>query len=95
LEAAKYVFGVSKAFTRESDAVSADEIAPLRPHSPSGDNHYITREGADRLREQVSALLEERRVRKQRTKPQGFGQCAADRISHSEASADHGIGYRR
>jgi transcription elongation factor GreB len=54
--------GVSKAFTRESDAENADEITPLRPHSVPGEKHYITREGADRLRQQVNALLEERRV---------------------------------
>ncbi len=54
--------GVSKAFTRESDEASGDEIAPLRPHVPPGVKRYITREGADRLRQQANALLEEKRA---------------------------------
>ena len=54
--------GVSKAFTRESDDASGDEIAPLRPHAPLGAKRYITRRGADRLRQQANVLLEEKRV---------------------------------
>jgi len=54
--------GVSKAFTRESDEGSGDEIAPLRPHVPPGMKRYITKEGADRLRQQANALLEEKRA---------------------------------
>ena len=55
-------FGVSKAFTRESDEASGDEIAPLRPPVPPGVKRYITKEGADRLRQQANALLEEKRA---------------------------------
>jgi transcription elongation factor GreB len=53
---------VSKAFTRESDEASGDEIAPLRPQVPPGVKRYITKEGADRLRQQATALLEEKRA---------------------------------
>src|ERR1051326_2995485 len=53
---------MSKAFTRESDDASADEIAPLRPHAPLGATRYITRQGADRLRQQANVLLEEKRA---------------------------------
>jgi transcription elongation factor GreB len=53
---------VSKAFTRESDDASGDEIAPLRPHAPLGAKRYITRRGADRLRQQANVLLEEKRA---------------------------------
>jgi transcription elongation factor GreB len=53
--------GVSKAFTRESDEVSGDEIAPLRPQLLPGARRYITKEGANRLRQQESALFEEKR----------------------------------
>lgn len=55
-------FGVSKAFTRESDDASGDEIAPLRPHARPGVKRYITKEGADRLRQQANTLLEEKRA---------------------------------
>jgi len=54
--------GVSKAFTRESDEASGDEIARLRPAVPPGVKRYITKEGADRLRQQANALLEEKRA---------------------------------
>src|SRR5579859_6013545 len=54
--------GVSKAFTRESDEASGDEIAPLRSHVPPGVTRYITRDGADRLRQGANALLEEKRT---------------------------------
>lgn len=55
-------WGVSKAFTRESDEASGDAIAPLRPHVPPGVKRYITKEGADRLRQQANAMLEEKRT---------------------------------
>jgi transcription elongation factor GreB len=54
--------GVSKAFTRESDEASGDEIVPLRPHTPAGAKRYITKQGADRLRQQANELLEEKRA---------------------------------
>jgi len=53
---------VSKAFTRESDEARGDDVAPLRPLVPPGVKRYITKEGADRLREQANALLEEKRA---------------------------------
>lgn len=53
---------MSKAFTRESDENDAEEIPsgwfPLSP----GAKNYITREGADRLRQSLNELLEKRRV---------------------------------
>jgi transcription elongation factor GreB len=54
--------GVSKAFTRESDEAGADDIAPLRPRTPLGVKRYITRQGAERLRQQANVLLEEKRA---------------------------------
>lgn len=53
---------MSKAFTRESDDASADEIVPARPQVSAGVRNYITREGADRLRNRLEELLEQRRV---------------------------------
>ncbi len=53
---------MSKAFTRESDDPRDDEIAPLRQQVPPGMKRYITRQGADRLRQQANPLLEEKRV---------------------------------
>jgi transcription elongation factor GreB len=53
---------VSKAFTRESDEASGDEIAQLRSHPPPEVKRYITKEGADRLRQQANDLLEEKRA---------------------------------
>ncbi len=53
---------MSKAFTRESDDSSADEIRPVRTQPSPGSKNYITRQGADRLRQQIEDLLEKRRV---------------------------------
>ena len=53
---------MSKAFTRESDEASADEIAPVQPQVSAGARTYITREGADRLRNRLEELLKQRRV---------------------------------
>ena len=53
---------MSKAFTRESDDANADEFAPVRPQLLAGAKNYITREGADRLRQRLNDLLEQRRV---------------------------------
>jgi transcription elongation factor GreB len=52
--------GVSKAFTRESDDASGDEIEPVRPHAPLGAKRYITRRGAERLRQEANVLLEKK-----------------------------------
>lgn len=49
---------MSKAFTRESDE-NAEEFV-LQPFPPAVGKRYITKEGAERLRQQASALLEEK-----------------------------------
>ena len=54
---------MSKAFTRESDGNEAEEIPSGRFQLPPGARNYITREGADRLRQSLNDLLEKRRVR--------------------------------
>lgn len=53
---------MSKAFTRESDDRSADEVAPARPQPLAGVKNYMTRQGADRLRLRIDELVEQRRV---------------------------------
>lgn len=53
---------MSKAFTRESDDASGDEIAPLRSHVPPGVKRYITKEGADRFRQQATILMDKKRA---------------------------------
>ena len=53
---------MSKAFTRESDDSSPDEILPPRSQPSPGLKNYITRQGADRLSQQIGDLLEQRRV---------------------------------
>jgi len=54
---------VSKAFTRESDDESgAEEIPSLRPQLPPGTRNYITREGADRLKQRLNDLLEKKQA---------------------------------
>ena len=52
---------MSKAFTRESDDVQADEIPVLR-FQPSGGRNYITKEGAERLKQRLLDLQQERRL---------------------------------
>lgn len=51
---------MSKAFTRESDESGAEEIPPFRPQLPPGARNYITREGAERLRQNLTDLLEKK-----------------------------------
>ena len=53
---------MSKAFTRESDEDDAEEILSGRFQVSPGAKNYITRQGADRLRENLNELLEKRRV---------------------------------
>src|SRR5215813_8060361 len=55
-------WGMSKAFTRESDEPSGDEIVPVRSHVPPGVKRYITKEGADRFRQQATVLIDEKRA---------------------------------
>jgi transcription elongation factor GreB len=47
---------MSKAFTRESDD-EAEVVPPPRPALPFGVKNYVTRAGADRLREELVRLL--------------------------------------
>jgi transcription elongation factor GreB len=49
---------MSKAFTRESDESGDDEVPTFRPQLPPGTTNYITREGAERLRQRLNGLLE-------------------------------------
>ena len=58
----RYHFSVSKAFTRESDDAEVEDIPVDRFQLPPGARNYITRAGADRLRESLNELLEKRRV---------------------------------
>ena len=54
---------MSKAFTRESDDDSgAEEIPSLRPQLPPDTRNYITREGADRLKQRLNDLLEKKQA---------------------------------
>ena len=54
---------MSKAFTRESDdGFGAEETPSFRPQLPPGTRNYITREGADRLRQRLNDLLEKKQA---------------------------------
>src|ERR1035437_6666716 len=54
---------MSKAFTRESDDESgAEQIKSLRPQLPPGTGNYITREGADRMKQRLNGLLEKKQA---------------------------------
>jgi len=53
---------MSKAFTRELDDSDSEVPSPLRPHLPPGTRNFITRAGADRLRQRLSALLEKKQA---------------------------------
>ena len=54
---------MSKAFTRESDDESgAEDIPSFRPQLPPGTRNYITREGADRLKQRLNDLLEKKQA---------------------------------
>src|SRR5580765_5610653 len=46
---------MSKAFTRESD--HSEEVPIVRLQLPPGTRNYITREGADRLRQRLDELI--------------------------------------
>jgi transcription elongation factor GreB len=54
---------VSKAFTRESDDESGAEETPhFRLQLSPGTRNYITREGADRLKQRLNNLLEKKQA---------------------------------
>ena len=63
LLSSRYVYLVSKAFTRESDDDSGtEEISFLRLQLPPGTSNYITREGAGRLKQRLNDLLEKKQA---------------------------------
>ncbi len=71
---------MSKAFTRESDDESgAEEFPSLRPQLPPGTRNYITREGADRLKQRLNDLLEMKQVFATRSNEAGTGAEAEQR----------------
>ena len=52
---------MSKAFTHESDS-GAEEIPAFRPQLPPGTRNFITRVGADGLRQRLTDLLERKQA---------------------------------
>ena len=54
---------MSKAFTRENDGDSDGDEEGASPALPAGGKNYITREGYDRLRAELFALIDEERPR--------------------------------
>src|SRR5262249_40340209 len=50
---------MSKAFTRESDDCP-EQLASNRPSLPPGVRNYITREGAEQLKQRLARLVEQR-----------------------------------
>ena len=52
---------MSKAFTREPDS-GAEEISAFRPQLPPGTRNFITRVGADGLRQRLTDLLERKQA---------------------------------
>ena len=55
-------FSMSKAFTREeSEGQALPEIAPLPSALPPGARNLMTRDGADRLRDELARLVENKR----------------------------------
>ena len=71
---------MSKAFTRESDDESgAEEIPPFRPQLPSGTRNYITREGADRVKQRLNDLLQMKQASAARSNEAGTAAEADQR----------------
>ena len=54
---------MSKAFTRENDGDSDGDEEGASPALPAGGKNYITREGYERLRAELFALIDEERPR--------------------------------
>ena len=54
----RHHWGVSKAFTRESDDAAPEPVVRPRAPLPPGTRNYITPQGAQRLREELAQLLE-------------------------------------
>jgi len=75
---------VSKAFTHESDDESgAEEVPSFRPQRPPGTRNYITREGADRLKQRLNDLLEKKRALATRSNEAGTASDADQRKMES------------
>ena len=53
---------MSKAFTREADDSGVEEMPSLRPQLPPGTRNYITREGADRLKQRLNDLIQKKQA---------------------------------
>ena len=71
---------MSKAFTRESDDESgAEEIPSFRPQLPPDTRNYITREGADRLKQRLNDLLEKKQAMATMINAAGTGSEADQR----------------
>ena len=71
---------MSKAFTRESDDESgAEETPSFRPPLPSGTRNYITREGADRLKQRLNDLIEKKQALATMSNEAGTGAEADQR----------------
>ena len=51
---------MSKAFTRESDESSIEDISAARPSLPCGARNWITSSGAERLKQRLDSLLQKR-----------------------------------
>ncbi|HTL55987.1 MAG TPA: GreA/GreB family elongation factor [Candidatus Limnocylindrales bacterium] len=66
---------MSKAFTRESDDSGKGETPIVRRQLPRGTKNYITREGADRLRQRLTDLVEKKESMRSTT---GEGMAAVD-----------------
>ncbi len=59
--ARRYAFGMSKAFTRESEADEEEEGAPAAPAVPAGARNYMTPGGYARLKAELLQLIDEER----------------------------------
>ena len=70
---------MSKAFTHESDDSGAEEIPSYRPQLPPGTQNYITREGADRLKQRLNDLLEKKQALATRSNEAGTAAEADQR----------------
>jgi len=75
---------MSKAFTRESDDESgAEERSFLRPQLKPGIRNYITRAGADRLKQRLADLLEKKQAMAGATSAAGTGSEGDQRKTES------------
>ena len=70
---------MSKAFTRESDDSDKGETPIVRRQLPPGTKNYITREGADRLRQRLANLIERKESMRVTTEEGGVAVEAEQR----------------